>query len=75
MMIPMKQLKNPKEDKMKTGSFEIDESKRGDLIAKFQIQKLSNDPFEPSLKLDKFQDSLEKFHAVRLNTNAGLFWY
>lgn len=60
---------------MKTGLLEIDESKRGDLIAMFQIQKLSNDPFEPSLKLHKLQDSLEKFHAVCLNTNTGLFWY
>ncbi len=54
------------EVKMKTGLIGIDESKRGDLITKFQIQKIANDPFEPSLKLHRLQGNLEKFHTVRL---------
>ncbi len=42
--------------------------KHPDLVQKFKqtVQKLENDPFEPSLKLHKLQGSLEKFHAVRL---------
>jgi mRNA-degrading endonuclease YafQ of YafQ-DinJ toxin-antitoxin module len=42
--------------------------KHPDLVEKFKqtVQKLENDPFEPSLKLHKLQGSLEKFHAVRL---------
>ena len=42
--------------------------KHPNLVEKFKqaIQKLENDPFEPSLKLHKLQGSLEKFHAVRL---------
>ena len=42
--------------------------KHPDLVAKFKqtVQKLENDPFEPSLKLHKLQGNLEKFHAVRL---------
>lgn len=42
--------------------------KHPDLANKFKhtVQKLENDPFEPSLKLHKLQGNLEKFHAVRL---------
>ncbi len=42
--------------------------KHPDLVQKFKqtVQKLENDPFEPSLKLHKLQGNLEKFHAVRL---------
>ena len=42
--------------------------KHPDLLEKYAItlKKLSNDPFEPSLKLHKLQGNLEKFHAVRL---------
>jgi mRNA-degrading endonuclease YafQ of YafQ-DinJ toxin-antitoxin module len=42
--------------------------KHPDLVDRYAVilQKLSNDPFEPSLKLHKLQGSLEKFHAVRL---------
>jgi addiction module RelE/StbE family toxin len=42
--------------------------KHPDLVNKFKqiVQKLENDPFEPSLKLHKLQGNLEKFHAVRL---------
>jgi mRNA-degrading endonuclease YafQ of YafQ-DinJ toxin-antitoxin module len=42
--------------------------KHPDLVNKFKqtVQKLENDPLEPSLKLHKFQGNLEKFHAVRL---------
>jgi mRNA-degrading endonuclease YafQ of YafQ-DinJ toxin-antitoxin module len=42
--------------------------KHPDLLEKYGIilNKLKNDPFEPSLKLHKLQGSLEKFHAVRL---------
>jgi mRNA-degrading endonuclease YafQ of YafQ-DinJ toxin-antitoxin module len=42
--------------------------KHPDLVNKFKqtVQKLENDPFEPSLKLHKLQGNLEKFYAVRL---------
>ncbi len=62
---------------MKTVTLEIEDSKfeqfmtmiellKSDVVKRFQVQKLENDPFEPSLKLHKLQGSLEKFHAVRL---------
>lgn len=42
--------------------------KHPELLDKYAVilKKLSNDPFEPSLKLHKLQGNLEKFHAVRL---------
>lgn len=42
--------------------------KHPNLVDKFKqvVQKLENDPFEPSLKLHKLQGNLEKFHAVCL---------
>lgn len=42
--------------------------KHSELLDKYAVilKKLSNDPFEPSLKLHKLQGNLEKFHAVRL---------
>lgn len=42
--------------------------KHPDLLDKYGVvlKKLENDPFESSLKLQKLQGNLEKFHAVRL---------
>ncbi|MGD9971134.1 MAG: type II toxin-antitoxin system YafQ family toxin [Sulfuricurvum sp.] len=42
--------------------------KHPELLDKYVVilKKLSNDPFESSLKLHKLQGNLEKFHAVRL---------
>lgn len=42
--------------------------KHHDLLDSYEtvLKQLSNDPFEPSLKLHKLQGNLKKFHAVCL---------